>query len=310
MNDLALQPVPTWVLGLLAAGGWLTAAVWLFIVTRLFARQPLVAYEPRVPVPWRGLDLALILACYLVLQVAGAWAVMNVVPEEKLEPPAIYNPENTQAQHMVARVLAEGDWRLLLLCGFAAALVAPVVEEFLFRVLLQGWLEAEQSRWRAQLPTLRRLLPGAVGPIALTSFIFAMMHFRVAGPTREPEYYVAFLLANAVASLATMALAIALLHSRCEATAADLGWDSRRFWHDVRLGLVTFFAIATPIYLLQMILSSCLPKYLAPDPFALFALSAVLGFLYAQTHRIVPSIVVHMSLNTFSLAMAWAMLAK
>ena len=128
MNDLALQPVPTWVLGLLAAGVWLTAAVWLFIVARLFARRPLVAYEPRVPVPWRGLDLLLIVACYLVLQVAGGWAVMKVVPEEKLEPPAIYNPENTEASHMVARVLAEGDWRLLLLCGFAAALVAPVVE--------------------------------------------------------------------------------------------------------------------------------------------------------------------------------------
>ena len=76
------------------------------------------------------------------------------------------------------------------------------------------------------------------------------------------------------------------------------------------LGLVTFFAVATPIYVLQMILGNSLPKYLAPDPFALFALSIVLGFLYARTHRIVPSIVVHMSLNTLSLAMAWTMLAK
>ena len=40
-------------------------------------------------------------------------------------------------------------------------------------------------------------------------------------------------------------------------------------------------------------------------PFPLFFLALLLGYLYFQTHRIVPSIVVHMCLNAVSLGLIW-----
>ena len=79
----------------------------------------------------------------------------------------------------MGQLIAEGNVWVFLLCVISAAVVAPISEEFLFRVLLQGWLEALEHRWRRQMPTLRRLIPRGTGPILLTSLLFARLHFRV-----------------------------------------------------------------------------------------------------------------------------------
>lgn len=73
--------------------------------------------------------------------------------------PTMYNVEKANAAHTIARLLSEGNPWALVLCGLSAVVVAPIVEEFLFRVLLQGWLEAAQRRLRPRMPTLRRLVP-------------------------------------------------------------------------------------------------------------------------------------------------------
>ena len=58
-----------------------------------------------------------------------------------------------------------------------AVIVAPLFEEFLFRVLLQGWLEAVWSRRRRKHPELRSA-PLSWLPIVLPAVLFALMHLR------------------------------------------------------------------------------------------------------------------------------------
>jgi membrane protease YdiL (CAAX protease family) len=278
--------------------------VWTMVARRWRRRQSILPYQPRRPVPWGGFDLLLVLLFYLIVQSGVVEVTRTILGPNAIHPVAAYDAEEAEPTHPVATLVAEGDPWVLLLCFFSAVIAAPVVEEFLFRALLQGWLEALEHRWRRKMPTLGRLLPRAAAPIALTSLLFGVMHFRVAGPQMSSRSLVVMLAANAIVSLLTIVLAIGLLRWHVGATAADLGWAPRKLPSDVGLGLVAFAAIAVPIYVAQFALVAAFPKYLAPDPVTLFFLALVLGTLYFRTHRIMPSIVVHAALNATSLALA------
>jgi len=273
---------------------------------RMRQGKQVLPYQPRRLVPWQGIDLLMVLAVYGGTLAGVSFAAEVWLGPEFTRPPAIQDIDQTGAAHMVIRLLVRGDPWVLLLCGLSAAVAAPIVEEFLFRVLLQGWLESGQRRLRPAMPTLRRWVPGAVGPIILTSLLFGRVHFRVAGPMMHPRLVTFMLAGQGLAGLLTMVLVIGILRLRVGVTAADLGWVPKKLSADVRLGLLTFAALAAPIYAAQFTLATLvLPKYLAPDPFVLFFFALALGTLYYRTHRIVPSIVLHMALNTSSLLMAW-----
>ena len=74
----------------------------------------------------------------------------------------------------------------------AALVAAPLFEEFLFRVLLQGWFEAIEARRRV----LRLGIPGegpAWWPIVLSAALFAMLHIGQ-GPAPIPLFFLALVL--------------------------------------------------------------------------------------------------------------------
>jgi len=71
------------------------------------------------------------------------------------------------------------------------------------------------------------------------------------------------------------------------------------------IGLITFAAIAVPIYGCMIAVSQLLPKKVRPGPNPYFFFAIALGLLYYRTHRIAPSVAVHMALNATSLAMVF-----
>ncbi|HEV3024455.1 MAG TPA: CPBP family intramembrane glutamic endopeptidase [Pirellulales bacterium] len=128
--------------------------------------------------------------------------------------------------------VAKPGWGLWASSIFAVVLVAPLVEEFLFRVLLQGWLESLVRSGDSDEMDERHLAPAAVYSIP---------------PSR---YWQPIVFSSAV---------FALMHSS----------------H-------------------------------GPDVVPLFFFALALGYLYQQTHRLWPSVVVHFSLNACTLArLAW-----
>jgi membrane protease YdiL (CAAX protease family) len=63
---------------------------------------------------------------------------------------------------------------VLVLVTVVAVLVAPLVEEFLFRVLLQGWLEKRQVV-AAELVEGEQSSPG-FAPIIVSALFFGLLH--------------------------------------------------------------------------------------------------------------------------------------
>jgi membrane protease YdiL (CAAX protease family) len=284
---------------LLLAGG---VRVWAWISHRVAQGKPVIDYASRRPVPWGAIDLLLVVLFFVVTSgwIAAVDAALFNVPHE---PPEEFVAASDTSHPLV--VLLRSDRTLVSLAlGLASGvLVAPIAEEIMFRLLLQGWLEAAERRWRRQWPGLRRVIRGLI-PVVITSLIFAALHFRSAGEAVNPRWLLHALVRGMASSVLTVGFAVALVRLRVGATAADLGFSRARFWSDVRLGLLAFVAVAIPVYLAQLVLTAILPESLAPDPITMVFFAVVLGLLYHRTHRIVPSIALHMALNATSLAAA------
>jgi membrane protease YdiL (CAAX protease family) len=195
----------------------------------------------------------------------------------------------------------------LALCLAAAVLVAPITEEVFFRLLLQGWLEGMERRWRRELRFSRGVLRGAL-PVLFSSLAFALPHSREAGLPPGADTIFHAMVCGMLANLATMGFALALAQVRTGATPVDLGLRRSELLHDLGLGLAAALAVVPWVYVLQLFLAAVLPERVSPDPYTLVPFAMVLGLLYYRTHRIVPSIVLHMALNATSLALAWSVL--
>jgi membrane protease YdiL (CAAX protease family) len=310
MSDLTRPEIarPLMFIGLLLLAAGLR--VWAWIARRYIRGQPIIAYEPRRPVPWGGLDVLLVVAFLSGIRVwiATVDAVLFPVPREP--PPEVVEAAPDASHPLVVLLRYDRSLASLAWCLAAGVLVAPIAEEVLFRLLLQGWLEALERRWRRRLPALRRVVRGLL-PILAASLAFAALHFREAGPAVNPRWLLHAVVRGMATYVLTVGFAVALVQIRVGATAADLGFSRARFWSDVRLGLLAFLAVAAPVYLLQFVLSAALPGWLAPDPITLLLFAFVLGVLYHRTHRIVPSIALHMALNATSLAaLAWLTMGR
>jgi membrane protease YdiL (CAAX protease family) len=303
--------VPVAVQAKLAAAVTLALAAcvvaWVVVAVRWWERKPILAYQRRRPVPWQAIDLAAIIVVYLAMQAGVVWLAERHLGREAMRAPAMYvvdGPKSEQVnEHVVRQLILQGDAWVFALCVLSAAVAAPLAEEFFFRVLLQGWLEALQNRWRRQMPTVRRWIPLGVGPILITSLVFARMHFRVAGPPINAQYFLFLVTGNALASLAAVVFAVVLLRWRTGARAADFGWTPGKTQGDLGIGLAAFAAVVPPVYLLQYGMQKLLPQCVAPDPIPLFFLAIALGVIYFRTHRLLPLVVLHAALNAATLAL-------
>jgi membrane protease YdiL (CAAX protease family) len=99
-------------------------------------------------------------------------------------------------QHPIIEVLARERTPLLyLLTGLSAVLVAPLAEEFFFRVLLQGWLEAATARTTSPEAVAAEPLVTHSGGLAIftSALVFASMHVGH-GADPIPLFFLALML--------------------------------------------------------------------------------------------------------------------
>lgn len=302
--------------------------VWVGIASRLHHGEPLVPFSPRRDVPWGPVHLVLILGCVFLLLRYAAWAASGLSAESQLSDLTVPDkarlagaagfasllatcggivlvtctagasrrdlglPANVRTlradtrlgalaflavalpvyaihlvlvfwqhvfdrqpvEHPLVEILCQtSNPRVVVVAVVTAVCVAPVFEEFLFRLILQGWLEKVENRWLES----RRLAASA----------------PAAGPDTDD-------LAAAEESAQQAIVA--------PVAAAPTGaWPIM-----VSSGLFAMMHVGHGF-----------------DPVPLFVLAMALGYLYHRTHRITPSIVLHLLFNAFSLGILWLRLA-
>ncbi len=151
-----------------------------------------------------------------------------------------------------------------------AVVVAPVTEEFLFRVVIQGWLEGWESRRSGLALTMH---PSAQAP---TSDPAAAID-GVSPPVESGNPY------QAPTSLPQQAIV----------ACNGLNDKPGRGFGGLPAGIIPIAATSALFALLHY--------GHGPDPIPIFFLSLSLGYLYQRTHRVLPGIVLHMCLNGVSM---------
>jgi membrane protease YdiL (CAAX protease family) len=300
------------------------AAAWGAIELRIWRGKPVLAYEPRRPVPWNWIDLLATLLLYFVSQVicvglafqwlgvegaiadvvetsqgrlavlaataaaglstflissiliawrSGATAhdlgfVSRAIPRDIVyglvaffaAAPVVYMIQlffsfvvKIEYNHpLVTAIQKEADATTIAVVVFTAVVAAPLSEEFLIRVLLQGWLEKLEIR--------------------------AMERTAIDAPPALPPP----------------------LPAEAGEPAAVLSGDraSRRG----ATGLAGLPLGSVPV-LTSSLLFAMMHFGQGAAPIPLFFYALVLGFVYNRTHRIMPSLVAHFALNSASVAM-------
>ena len=193
---------------------------------------------------------------------------------------------------LINELKKEGTLSAYLLAVFCAVLVAPLVEEFFFRVLLQGWLESLQWSWRGwwwllganSRQTASLMSDGAdsgshaiVSPDAPGPDLYAQP--VVAGLSEPPILSSAYQPSPPYQPTASLSPSIDV------PAAQEIGDAKPPLWPTFVVG--TLFGLAHFDYGLSFI--------------PLILLGIVLGLLYRAKHSIWPCFVLHFALNSMSM---------
>jgi membrane protease YdiL (CAAX protease family) len=189
--------------------------------------------------------------------------------------------------------LIKQDNQLLLLAAISAVLVAPLTEELQFRVLLQGWLETVAA-WRGG-PA--KLLLGGRGDRETESAIAKRRDGEPPGPRHEAQHYAEEIGPGSPADAHTPGDLNPYAPPR-EAAAGDAPAASTA-------GQTSPADVASPAWwpiAASALIFATMHAGQGPAPVPLFVLALGLGYVYRQTHSVLPSIVVHALLNGTTMA--------
>lgn len=297
-----------------------TLAWWGVILCLARVRKALWPRYRFSQLAWNLRDVLFVWLIFFVSMTASAM----LLPQPKggvsktsvaLERRSATNEPQNHGEHEASRhvhwvlLLIRGDRSLgtLALCLVATGILAPIVEEILFRGLLQGWCHTVELQSRRNRPTARRIwgrIPVGAISIGMVALLFAAAHYRPNPLPPAHEAIKIMVARQAIAYLLFLVVVLAVVVIRNPSRWARLFFDRRWFVNDLVLGAGWFLAALIPLYLVQGFLKSVLPEQTPADPFTMVLVGAILGILFARTGRLTASIVFHVLLNVTSLPLA------
>jgi membrane protease YdiL (CAAX protease family) len=181
------------------------------------------------------------------------------------------------SRHPMFRMLTGGDSNVavFLLAVVAAVVVAPVCEEIIFRLMLQGWLEKREDKAQAasesEFAVEQPYADDAQDERTQMAIEENSDDEHSAPEQSQPD-------------------AQALSLARCESRRGVFGLPHGMF---PVLASSALFAAAHAGY--------------GPEPIPIFLLALIFGYVYQRTHRILPTIVAHALFNLISMVSMWQM---
>ena len=177
------------------------------------------------------------------------------------------------SEHPIMTMLMESSgFELIIWTSISAIVVAPIAEEFVFRQLLQGWLESFHFSEREPMDVLIGT-PPAHKETQKTLHNNNQLDKAIA--KIDPAN------ANPYAAPHNKSVGNVETHEKLLETNEPPIW---------------------PLFVSAAIFALAHLGH-GPDPIPLFVLAMGLGYLYRATHRILPCIIVHFLLNACSMAM-------
>jgi membrane protease YdiL (CAAX protease family) len=242
-----------------------------------------------ISVPWSGFDVLLMFVLWFGLMIFCTDVTKRIfaVEEVALAPVEVKQTTDHPLTQMVKK---GGNVPVIVLVALLSAVIsAPLVEELLFRLLLQGWLAAKISvRWSADWLS-----------ILIVSILFAAAHY---GGRTEHESSVLFaaLLGLAVANFSFLLFGWGYFVWVRKIPMLEHLFDTNRTLSDLGFAAGLFILFAPFTFLLHGLIRAWFPEAVT-DPIPLFFFSLLLGTLYAGTRRVFPCVILHACLNGFSL---------
>jgi len=259
--------------------------------------------EPKnTSVPWTGLDVLLFLFLWFWLSVVSGIAA-GVASIVMLSPPnqtavLTENDEEKDHGHPLFQMIKQSNHSppVLVIAFLAVVIAAPLMEEFLFRLLLQGWLEAKLAQIR---------VPFATGiAIVAVSLFFAAIHGGNSSPMNWKVLAVAFGV-FAMTSPLLFVLGIVYLKWMWDVKMTHCLFGTSRFFHPQFLPVAGWCLLAlTATIGISGLLNVFYPNT-NTDPIPIFVFSLLLGILYSRTRNLSYCILLHALLNGTSLTIAW-----
>jgi membrane protease YdiL (CAAX protease family) len=249
------------------------------------------------PVSWTGFDVFMIFCFWIALTQIGIGFLLYFFTE----PITVAVTAATQ-EHPLSQLLEQGKNSLLILfvAFFTGVIIAPLTEEFLFRLLFQGWLSKffQQVLLKKLKHSLLVSFLSGVFPIVLVSTIFAAAHGgkRMTQPV-DVQFY--SILGVGIVDMLIFCFGVVFLRITYGVTLSEIGFRVNRIFSDIFVAVLTFLW-STPFILgLHALLRNSFPDR-NTDPVPLFIFSIILGVLYYRSGRIQLCFVLHALLNGFS----------
>jgi membrane protease YdiL (CAAX protease family) len=272
-------------------------------------------------VPWGVAAIPLVLAIYVLMSVLAQVLVLGIVPDtfdfpqEESAVTSLVADDELPEQHALTILMQKSGRNpiVILVCFLAAVVVAPLTEEFLFRVVFQGGIESTLRRGLGHNTNMSRRLP-----ILFTALFFAAIHFRFQNETNVDHLF-KLLIANMIGTLATMVVVIVIFQQFYRIRWSDIGlWDFRRIGRDALGAFLLQLTILIPIVIVISAVQTLAKTDWATslgisgsmvDPIPLFLFALILGTLYSRTRRFASVFFLHAFFNLYSflilLYLAW-----
>jgi len=181
---------------------------------------------------------------------------------------------------------------MTLLVGFIFIVVtAPLIEEFVFRLLLQGWLASKFQQCRIRFAS-------AIA-IVLTSFVFAMAHVPILIVGVVDYFYVAA--TNVILGPLLFAFGIVYLARKRNVKMTHCLFGTTRFFRPrllINMGYCLLLALLLFILcsILNNVLSCCVNLQFI-RLLNVFFISLIFGILYSRTQKLSYCILLHAFYN-------------